>query len=400
MARLDALANCSSEPDALTRLPFTPAHRAAIGMVEGWMREAGMAVSVDPLGNVVGRYAAGRPDARTLLLGSHIDSVRNAGRYDGPLGVAVAIAAVGALHQAGERLDFAIEVLAFCDEEGVRFPVALTGSRAVAGTLDPAALDATDIDGVSVAQALREFGCDPAQATHIGRARAEVLAYVEVHIEQGPVLEAHGLPAGIVSAINGATRGEVTIDGMGGHAGNVPMPGRRDALCAAAEMVLEVERTGLATPGLVATVGRIAAAPGAVNVIPGSVRFTLDMRSPDDAVRANALAGLVKSFTATATRRGVSVALRTGYDQAAVACDPGLMRQLAASLRRTGIRPLELSSGAGHDGLAIAALCPIGMLFVRCAGGISHHPAESVLTEDVDIAVRVLLDFLRHFEAG
>ena len=402
MAHLHELARCTSEPGKLTRLYLTSAHRAAIGMVRGWMEEAGMTTEVDAAANLVGRYPGQRPDAPALLLGSHIDTVRDAGHYDGNLGVIAAIEAVAALNAAGERLPFAIEVLAFGDEEGVRFPSKLTGSRAVAGTFEPQSLDITDREGVNLEAALRAFGCDPGAIPAVGRRRDRVLGYVEVHIEQGPVLEEMKLPVGIVSAIAGASRFRIEVIGEAGHAGTVPMDLRKDALVAAAEMILAVERRahGASEPGLVATVGAIEAAPGAPNVIPGRARFSLDVRAPVDADRLKAIEDLSSAFSTLAARRHVRVRVEKFYDEPAVTCDPALVERLEAAVARAGVKPLRLPSGAGHDGLAIAALCPIAMLFVRCKGGISHNPAESITTKDADVATAILLDFLRHFEGA
>jgi len=398
--RLDDLAEFSSEKSALTRLYLSPEHKAAALQTMAWMSEAGMKSIIDAVGNVVGRYDGKVPELPALLLGSHIDTVRNAGKYDGNLGVLTAIAAVAELNRTGERLPFAIEVIAFGDEEGVRFPVALTGSRAVAGTLDPAALDAEDRDGISVREALQHFGCNPFDIPAVPRRRQDVLGYVEIHIEQGPVLEAEDLPVGVVTAINGASRFEIEVDGQAGHAGTVPMGLRKDALAAAAEMILAVERRGAATPRLVATVGRIEAQPGAANVIPDKACFSIDIRAPADTDRTAAIGDLEREFRAIASRRTVGVKLKRTYDELAATCEPWLVEQLGAAVTRLGIRTLRLPSGAGHDGLAMVALCPIGMLFVRCKSGISHNPAESIMVEDADVAVRVLLDFLRHFHAA
>jgi allantoate deiminase len=398
MARLDELATFSDDPARLTRHYLSPAHCHAMRQVADWMRAAGMGARIDAVGNVIGRYEGRRAGAPAVLVGSHIDTVTDAGKYDGTLGVLAGIAAVEALHRAGERLPVAIEVIAFGDEEGVRFPTTLTGSRALAGTLDPRALEACDAAGVSVRGALAAAGCVGAVAGCARRAE-DTVGYVELHIEQGPVLEAEGLPLGVVSAINGATRWRVAVRGEAGHAGTVPMALRRDALAAAAEMVLAVEREGRATEDLVATVGQIEARPGAVNVVPGEARFTLDFRAPSDAVRTAAAAVLEATFAGIAERRGVEVTIDRYHEAAAVGCDPALSEQLAAAVGRAGIAPRRLPSGAGHDAMALAALCPIAMLFVRCKGGISHHPAEAISAEDADLAVRVLLDLLRHIEA-
>lgn len=404
MARLDAFAGFTEEPGLLTRLFLTTQHRAAADWLMELMGKAGMNARLDPAGTVVGRYEGTVPGAPALLIGSHIDTVRNAGRYDGNLGVLAAVAAVAELDRRGERLPFAVEVLGFGDEEGVRFPVTLTGSRAVAGRFDRAALETRDRDGVRMADALRAFGGDPEAIATAARKPGEALAFLEVHIEQGPVLEAEGLPVGIVTAINGATRFAVRLRGMAGHAGTVPMALRRDALAAAAEMTLAAERVAAASDagppeaGLVATVGRIEAKPGAVNVIPGEVVFTLDVRAPEDAVRRDACAAILADFEGIAARRGVDLAVETTHDAAAAPCSPGIRRQIEAAVVRAGVRPLSLPSGAGHDAMAFAGVLPMGMLFVRCAGGISHNPAESITAEDADLSVRILLDIIRHFE--
>lgn len=398
MTRLDALARFSADAGALTRLYLSTEHKAAALQVQAWMQEAGMpAARIDAVGNVVGRYEAVRPGQPALLLGSHIDTVRNAGKYDGALGVIGAIQAVAELNAAGERRPFAIEVIAFGEEEGVRFPVALTTSRAVAGTLDAAALDAVDDKGISVRQALQQFGCNPFEVPGVPRRKEDVLGYVELHIEQGPVLEAEGLPLGVVTAIAGASRLAVEVSGMAGHAGTVPMALRQDALTAASEMILAIERVGRSTEDIVTTVGRIEALPGAVNVVPGGARFTIDIRSPSDARLSAAIAAIRQELESIARNRKVGVRLAPAYAERAATCAPWMVEQLAAAVARSGVAPRRLPSGAGHDGLAMVALCPIGMLFIRCAGGISHHPAEAILTEDVEIAIGVLLDFLRHF---
>jgi allantoate deiminase len=396
-ARLDALAELTDEPGRLTRLYLSPAHRKAVLAVKGWMEQAGMVAGLDAAATVVGRYEGAEPGRPAVLLGSHIDTVRDAGRYDGMLGVLAAIEAVGALHAAGERLPFALEVLAFGDEEGVRFPSTLAGSRALAGTFDPTALDGRDSEGVSLRGALQAFGCDPSAVAELARDPAAVLAYLELHIEQGPVLEQAGLPLGIVTAIDGARRYRATVGGEAGHAGTVPMALRRDALAAAAEMVLAIEQAARANADLVATVGLLETLPGAVNVIPGAVRFTIDMRAPADGLRDRVAAALEAELGAIARRRGVELRLERSYEMPAAPCDPGLIAALAAAVERQGLRPLQLPSGAGHDAMAMAPLCPIGMLFLRCKGGISHNPAEFSSVEDIDLAVRALLDLLRRF---
>ena len=357
-----------------------------------------MTAWIDAVGNVVGRYEGARPDLPTLLLGSHIDTVRDAGKYDGTLGVLAAIACVQALHDSGTRLPFAIEVYVFGNEEGVRFPTILTGSRAVAGTLDPATLEAKDADGVSVREALIAIGCDPDAWPEASRGRENLLGFLELHIEQGPVLEAENLPVGVVTAINGACRYRVQVTGEAGHAGTVPMALRRDALAAAAEMVLAVERIGRRDAKLVATVGQFDIAPGGSNVIPGEVRFTIDLRASVDELRDRAAAELQDDLRAIAEQRNVDLGVERFYQAPAVTCSSELIEALEASVERVGIRPLTLPSGAGHDGQAVVALCPIAMLFLRCEGGVSHNPAEAIDIEDAVIAVRVMLDFLTNLD--
>ncbi len=302
--RLDALAAFTDVPGLLTRSYLGPAHRAALGALEGWMAEAGMHVVLDAIGTLRGRYEGAQPGAPALVIGSHVDSVQNAGRFDGPLGVLAGLAVVERLNGAGRRLPFALEIVAFGDEEGSRFPSTLGGSRALAGCFDPAALTEQDEAGISRAEALRAFGCDP-EDWRDARLPPTTLGYVELHIEQGPVLEAEGMPVGIVTAINGGSRGTVTIRGTSGHAGTVPMDMRRDALTAAAEIVLAVEALARQQTQLAATVGVLRLPNGAVNTIPGWSQLTYDLRSPSDAKREAALAALRAAVREIAERRGV-----------------------------------------------------------------------------------------------
>jgi allantoate deiminase len=398
LERIDALASCSAEDGALTRVFLSPQHRAANELVAGWMREAGLAPRGDAIGNVIGRYEGAQPGLPCLMLGSHLDTVRNAGKFDGMLGVVAGIECVASLHRAGVRLPFAIEVIGFADEEGVRFQSTLLGSRAVAGTFDAAVLAALDADGISMADALRAFGLDPARVHEAARRREEVLAYVELHIEQGPVLEREGLPAGIVTAINGATRFAVEISGEAGHAGTVPMSGRRDALTAAAEAVLAVERICGAQRDLVGTVGRIEAKPGALNVIPGAAHFSIDVRSPDDAERAAAEHAVETAIEGICARRGVRTRITRLHASRATPCADWLMAQLAAAIAARGIRVRKLASGAGHDATAMRDLTDVAMLFIPCAGGISHNPRESANAGDIAAGSEILLQFIRDFK--
>jgi len=398
LERCEALARCSEETGALTRVFLSPEQRAANEHVQAWMREAGMNARLDGIGNVVGRYEGRSADAPCLMLGSHLDTVRDAGRYDGMLGVVTAIDCVHVLHERGTRLPFAIEVVGFADEEGVRFGATLLGSRAIAGTFDPALLDARDGGGTTMRAALTAFGLDPDGIPGAARRRSDVLAYAELHIEQGPVLEAEGLPVGVVTAINGATRLAVEIEGLAGHAGTVPMPLRRDALAAAAECVLAVESRCTREPDLVGTVGRIEAAPGATNVIPGNARFTIDVRAPRDEQRQQAVIDIEAATAAICARRNTKVSMRRTHEGRTAACAPWLQDQIGRAIEAEGLRARRLPSGAGHDGMAIIDLADIGMLFVRCEGGISHNPLEAITIADAELSARVFLRFIEHFQ--
>jgi allantoate deiminase len=397
--RLIELAAVSDEPDRLTRLYLGPGHRQAADLVGRWMREAGMNVRIDAAGNVLGRYRARDTGPLTLMLGSHIDTVRNAGRFDGALGVVTAIEVVKAAFKSSKRFPFAIEVIAFGDEEGVRFASTLGGAKALAGTFDLKALDEVGEDGLSRRQALLAFGCDPLRLTDEALTPDRALGYVEVHIEQGPVLEKEGLPVGIVTAIDGVTRGTVEVEGVAGHAGTVPMPMRNDALAAAAEMLIAVEERARSRPNLVATVGKIDVPGSAANTIPGRARFTLDIRSPSDVERTNAADDIRQTIAAVAQRRGVKAQLSIGHEVPAALCDERLSEQMAHAVEALGIAPRRLPSGAGHDAMAFDRLIPFAMLFVRCRGGVSHNPAEFASPADIDIAARVLSTFLDGVES-
>jgi allantoate deiminase len=390
--RCQTLAGMSETPGAITRTYLCPAMHDVHRTLRAWMEEAGMNVSIDAAGNLRGVYAANEPDAWRLLIGSHVDTVPDAGAYDGVLGVVIAISLVRAL--GGRRLQFAIEVVAFSEEEGVRFGVPFIGSRALVGRLDDDLLARTDANGISVAQAMRDFGVGqaswPVQA-------ATLLGYLEFHIEQGPVLDSLNLPLGVVTAIVGQSRCDVTFRGEANHAGTTPMHLRRDALAAAARWTSFVERTARATPGVVATVGGLHVHPGAANVVPGEARATLDVRHADDAVRRSVTSRLRCAAEKIGGQRNVAVEWRQQLDQAAVACDPGLTAMLARAVQTNS--PIHrMTSGAGHDAMILAAIAPVAMLFLRSPGGISHHPAESVHPADLDAALATGMTFLEELE--
>ena len=392
LERCALLAACSEEPGRVTRPFASEAMRAAHEHVSRWMRDAGMSVSRDNVGNLRGRYQGG--GEATLVLGSHLDSVRDAGKFDGPLGVVVAIEALQLLHDARRTLPFSVEVVAFADEEGLRFGSTYLGSRAFAGSFNPADLERMDPQGVTLAEAIRAFGGDPERLADDRRQGGDLLGYCEVHIEQGPVLQEIGLPVGVVSAIAGQDRFVVTFSGQAGHAGTVPMGSRRDALVVAAMYVIAVEHEARQTPGLVATVGNLIVPGGAANVIPGRAQLTLDVRHAEDAVRLEAARRLIASAHGLAENRQVSVDVRPVSENAAVPCAPRLTSLLARAIEESGHEVVELASGAGHDAVVVSQICDVAMLFVRCKDGISHHPAESVDEADVAVAIDVLGRFL------
>ncbi|MBO9709769.1 MAG: allantoate amidohydrolase [Caulobacter sp.] len=402
-ARCDLMgaAPYSEAEGMLVRRFLTPAHKAALDTLKFWMEEAGLAARIDAAGNLVGRYEGAAPGAPALLIGSHIDSVRNGGRYDGALGVTLGIDVVEVLNRAGRRLPFAVEVVAFGDEEGSRFPASMTCSRAVAGTVDVQVMEMVDGDGVSLAEAFAAFGLDPTRLEEAARKPGEVLAFLEAHIEQGPVLEAEDLALGVVTAIAAQKRLMVRIEGVAGHAGTTPMALRKDPGPAAAEAMLALERICRGgCDGLVGTVGRMTALPGAFNVIPGAVEFSMDIRAEVEATRDAAAEAITAEIEAIAARRGLSASVTLMQALAASPCDPGLTALLEAAVAETGQPPRRLPSGAGHDAMVIADLCPTAMLFIRCEGGISHNPREAVTEADCALAARAMLAFVERLAAS
>jgi allantoate deiminase len=401
MERLDALAEISEMPGALTRRFLTPAHAKAMEQVSAWMRDAGMSVRVDAMASVIGRIEGQQTGAPAILIGSHIDTVIDAGKYDGNLGVISGIEAAAALAREAKPLRHAIEVVAFGDEEGVRFPSHLLSSRSLTGAVRAKELDAVDADGVSVKAALAGVGCAAEHLKLCARQQKEIAAYLEVHIEQGPVLQAQGAPLAAVTAINGAARMRVRVGGIAGHAGTVPMALRQDALAAASQMVLEVERIGRkGGKKLVATVGRLEVRPCAPNVVPGEVLFTVDVRSPVDGARKAAQEKIVTAMEKVADERGVTLSAETYYESSATAMDKRVVAIVLDAIKAVGAGPISLASGAGHDAMAIAQRWPAAMMFVRCKDGISHNPAEHITREDADIAVRALIEAVRRLDVA
>jgi len=394
---VNSLGTVSAEPDRLVRLFLTPEHRRAADRVSEWMRAAGLTVSEDALGTVRGRRdGVGK---KRLLIGSHIDTVINAGMYDGPFGVIAGILA--AEHLREKRLPFGIDVLAFGDEEGSRFPATLSSSSACAGIFRSENLQLADRNGVTLADAIRAYGKSPDDIAAAAYGRDEATAYIEVHIEQGPVLEARKQPLGVVTAIIGQTYLNVEFLGEAGHAGTVPMLLRRDALAGAAEAMLLGETLARETKGeVVATVGRIAVAPGATNVIPANVVAIFDIRSGSEAARAKLVDTLKAGIREIADRRHLGLTITSPREVATTPCDAQVQDRFADAIRALGAEPLRLGSGAGHDGQAMAKLCPIGMLFVRCRGGISHNPMEYANPQDLGLAVAALIGFIERFDPG
>ncbi|HQS03289.1 MAG: allantoate amidohydrolase [Halothiobacillus sp. 24-54-40] len=388
--RCEALAQISDSSAGISRLYLSPAYREGLRLVEQWMQEAGMSTWVDAAGNQWGRLTARAHDAPVLILGSHLDTIPNAGKFDGILGVVSAIEAAARLHAAGKVLPFHLDVVGFGDEESVRFPSSMLGARAVCGQWQPEWLALADADGVTVREALLSCGLDPSKIGDASRVNDRLLGYWEVHMEQGPVLEQESLPVGVVSAIAGACRSRIRFTGEAGHAGTVPMNLRHDALAAAAELALSVERSAIAE-GVVGTVGQFSVRPGAVNVIPATAECSLDLRSIDDGVLARVLTEIQATSMASGARRGVAVDWDVYHRAEARHCAPRFLALFEHAVATRGLPVRVLPSGAGHDAMLMANITDMAMLFVRCTGGISHHPDEFVSAHDAEIAVDILM---------
>lgn len=398
MQRADELALCTETPGMLTRTYLSAAHRNAAELLAQWMRDAGMNVRRDVVGNVIGRYEGIAPDAPALLTGSHFDTVRNAGKYDGNLGILLPIACVAEWHRQGRRFHFAIEVIGFAEEEGVRFKATLLGSRALAGNFDMTVLNRRDAQGSTMREAMGAAGLDATTLPQAAYPREKALAYLEVHIEQGPVLLDEQLPVGVVTAISGASRFCINVNGLAGHAGTVPMDSRRDAAMAAAEIGLYIEKRCSGVPGLVGTVGQFDVPDGAANVIPGKAVFTIDIRAETDDVRLAAVRDVLDEMKRIAARRRVTLEINQTHEASSVPCASWLQDQLAQAIAGLGMPVRRLPSGAGHDAMAVAALTDVAMLFVRCGnGGISHHPDECMSADDARVAADIFSRFVEHF---
>jgi allantoate deiminase len=391
IARCRQIATCTEVPGETTRIFLTPSMHIVHALLREWMEEVGMKVHIDAAGNLRGLWSALTPASPRLVIGSHLDTVPNAGPFDGILGVVLGVAVVMELR--GRCLPFSIEVIGFSEEEGVRFNKPFLGSLAAIGKLDEPMLKLTDRDGVSVAEAICTFGLDPAQLP-FAVLSDDVFAYLEFHIEQGPVLESDGTSLGIVEALVGQTRVQLTFNGQANHAGTTPMHLRHDAMAAAAEWITAVEGYANSCEGLVATVGKVETLPGAGNVIAGQVMASLDVRHAEDGIRNTAVEMLIKMATVLAAKRGVEVTMHTQLEQPAVPLDPHFTNLLHSAAARAGFPGRRMTSGAGHDAMILAPAIPSAMLFLRSPGGLSHHPDEAVLLQDVEAALATAMEFL------
>lgn len=390
--RIEMLAKCSTTERGVTRLSFTKESEMANELVSRWMREAGMTVHRDRLNNLIGRYEGTLPDAPALLIGSHLDSVAEGGKYDGILGVISGIEVVQTLFEHNFRPRYPIEVVGFCDEEGTRFHTTLLGSRALSGDFREEDFQAKDENGVSVAAAMKELGLDPSQYRLAARDPSTILGYIELHIEQGPVLEKENQACGAVSGIAGASRYQFRVEGKAGHAGTVPISMRKDALVGTSEMIQSIEQIASRYQNIVATVGKLSVYPGASNVIPGVVEGTLDIRHIDDQTREAALAHIVEESKQIWQRRGLVGKFSKIMESPAVNCSGRFVNVIESVLVENGMKPIQIVSGAGHDAMAVASITDVGMIFVRCKEGVSHHPDEFVTVEDMGTGAVILLN--------
>ena len=395
MARLEELGQVSQSSAYLDRRYLTEQHKQANRLVANWMNDAGMTTWQDAAGNLWGRYECDNPDAPRFILGSHLDTVPNGGKYDGMLGVIAPITLVQILQGLRKKLPFHLDIVGFGDEEGTRFGSTLLGSRALTGQWPDSWAKLKDENGISLPEAMSQFGLDFDKVSDAAITDSRILGYLELHIEQGPVLEDANLPVGVVTAIAGARRFNIDIKGMAGHAGTVPMTMRQDALAATSEMILCVEKLA-SLHNVVATVGKIENRPNGVNVISGNTRFTLDIRSENDQQRDAVLEQIMQQFQTIAARRKVEMKVEQTHSAEAVHCDQRLQAILQTAITECGIPPFSLPSGAGHDAMAMAVMCPVAMMFLRCDKGISHHPAEAIIKDDVAVALAALHATINH----
>ncbi|GMA51405.1 Zn-dependent hydrolase [Alicyclobacillus contaminans] len=399
--RLMTLAEIGRQPDGgITRLSFSPEERAAKDTVRRWMEEAGLSVREDAVGNLIGRRSGQQNDGPVVLTGSHLDSVYNGGNFDGPLGVLAALEAVQCMQETGVETALPVEVVAFTDEEGARFRFGMIGSRGLAGTLTADHLEAVDANGVRIRDAMTAVGLNPDDIGQAARSSGSVAAYVEVHIEQGTVLERANLPVGVVSGIAGPLWLKFSLRGQAGHAGTTAMDARRDALVGAAAIIQEIEAACRQEVHTVGTVGQLTVEPGGVNIIPGQVEFTLDLRDVDAAVRTRVEQRIRTVAARICADRQLDLSIAVLQDIAPVRCDERIQAAIRTACAQVGLSPLTVVSGAGHDGMQLQHLCPIGMIFVRSKDGVSHHPAEWSSPEDCAAGAEVLYHTLLQLSQG
>ncbi|MBH0333831.1 allantoate amidohydrolase [Brevibacillus brevis] len=389
--RLGQLGNIGKqEAGGITRLSFTPEERAAKDLVTGFMKEAGLTVREDEVGNLIGRKEGKNPAAPVVLVGSHIDSVPNGGDYDGPLGVLAGVEVLQTMQEQGIETEHPIEVIAFTDEEGTRFGYGMIGSRGIAGLIKRDELEQADKNGVTIAEAMRQTGLDPDRTSLAARTPGSVKAYVELHIEQGKVLESRGLSVGIVTGVAGPLWLNFVLEGEASHAGATPMNLRRDPMAAAAQVMLVIEEEAGRTGTSVGTVGRLQAFPGGVNVIPGRVEFSLDLRDVDEAIRDEVEQRIYERAEAICTKRNVTLKVELLQRIAPAVCSDDIQHAVAEACEAEGLEAFRLPSGAGHDCMQLVGLCPVGMIFARSKDGISHNPAEFTTKEDCANGAQVL----------
>jgi allantoate deiminase len=391
IARCREIAACTDVPGEITRLFLTPSMHTVHALLRNWMESAGMTVHIDAIGNLRALWPGLVPGAPRLLIGSHLDTVPNAGAFDGVLGVVLGVAIVEEL-QNHHHPTFAIEVIGFSEEEGVRFSKPFLGSLALVGKLDEETLALTDRNNISVREAIQTYGLDPEQLSAV--LANDIFAYLEFHIEQGPVLESEDFSLAVVEALVGQTRAELVFTGQANHAGTTPMHLRHDAMAAVADWIVDVENYANSHEGLVATVGKVEPSPGAGNVIAGRVTASLDIRHADNAGREAAVIEIMHHAKIAAAKRGVRVTGHTQLEQPTVPLDPHLTALLQNAATHAGFPSRTMTSGAGHDAMILAPVIPSAMLFLRSPGGLSHHPDETVLPQDVEAALATAMEFL------
>jgi allantoate deiminase len=395
LQQINELAAISGETDMITRVYGSDAFIDAGKKIIAWMQHAGLTTHADNMHNIRARLNCGMPNAQTLLIASHFDTVVNAGKFDGPLGIIMGLDIIENLVQTKTALPFNIELVAFCDEEGVRFHTTYLGSKVMAGSFDKALLSKKDNDGITLKALIKKLGGDPDKLDNDSLAKEDLLGYFEIHIEQGPVLYESGIPVAVVTAIAGQKRAELIFTGVAGHAGTVPMDMRQDALCCAAECITAIETFAINNKtSIVATVGKLEVSNAASNVVPGQVKCTLDVRSADESALSAACDALNKKMTGICSERNISFEWKSIQETGPVVCDPAISKILKQSIEVAGYEVVELVSGAGHDAVALSVVCPVCMMFVRCFKGISHNPLEDVEIKDIEAAIKVSDNFL------